>query len=200
MTPEQMESRRRPRKQSLLSSGSASSTSTPLPSTSLPIEKASELEGVLKLLSQGKGFLANNVPELPTLQQINNGQLPTLDKLKDRVTRKMSTGSSSVNGAINRPNPGPMNAQQSNNGSVNGAGANANGYASVAAINASQQMDVNFIYEKLKELSEVTQDNRIKAQGVINGAEALAVSISPSLRATQASLAAPHQPLLPSKY
>ena len=104
----------------------------------------------------------------------------------------MSTGGSSVNGGggggggggMNRPNSVvvPMNAQQqqNNGGVINGAaaaGANGNnGYASMAAINASQQMDVNFIYEKLKELGDVVQNNRTKAQGIINGAEELAVS------------------------
>ena len=43
-------------------------------------------------------------------------------------------------------------------------------------INAGQQMDVNIVFQKLLELSEVLKENRDKAQGIVAGAEELAVS------------------------
>ena len=42
---------------------------------------------------------------------------------------------------------------------------------------AGQQMDVNFLYQKVVELSEVLKDNREKTQAIIASAEELAVSI-----------------------
>lgn len=41
---------------------------------------------------------------------------------------------------------------------------------------AGQQMDVNFLYQKVVELSEVLRDNREKTQAIIASAEELAVS------------------------
>ncbi len=41
---------------------------------------------------------------------------------------------------------------------------------------AGQQMDVNFLYQKVVELSEVLKDNREKTQAIIASAEELAVS------------------------
>ena len=43
---------------------------------------------------------------------------------------------------------------------------------------AGQQADVNFLFQKLVELSEVLKENREKTAGIIAGAEELAVSIS----------------------
>ena len=42
---------------------------------------------------------------------------------------------------------------------------------------AGQQADVNFLFQKLVELSEVLKDNRDKTAGIIAGAEELTVSI-----------------------
>ena len=41
---------------------------------------------------------------------------------------------------------------------------------------AGQQMDVNFLYQKVVELSEVLKDNREKTQAIIASAEELTVS------------------------
>lgn len=41
---------------------------------------------------------------------------------------------------------------------------------------AGQQMDVNFLYQKVCELSEVLKENRERTQGIISSAEELAVS------------------------
>lgn len=43
-------------------------------------------------------------------------------------------------------------------------------------MNAGQQMDVNLLYQKVVELSEVLKENREKTQGIVLGAEELAVS------------------------
>ena len=75
--------------------------------------------------------------------------------------------------------PSPIAQQQqqqqqqiSNNGNGNGAGMNGMPLA------AGQQADVNFLFQKLVELSEVLKDNREKTAGVIAGAEELAVRTS----------------------
>ena len=46
-------------------------------------------------------------------------------------------------------------------------------------MNAGQQMDVNMLYQKVLELSEVLRENREKTQGIVSGAEELAVSQQP---------------------
>ena len=43
-------------------------------------------------------------------------------------------------------------------------------------ISAGQQMDVNFLFQRLVELGEVLKENREKTQGIVAGAEELAVS------------------------
>ena len=68
-----------------------------------------------------------------------------------------------------RPSPSPM-ASQGQQANGNGNGVNA------MPVMAGQQMDVNFLYQKVLELSEVLKENREKTQGIVNGAEDLAVS------------------------
>lgn len=58
--------------------------------------------------------------------------------------------------------------QQQANGNGNGI----NGMPMMAG----QQMDVNLLYQKVVELSEILKENREKTQGIVNGAEGLAVS------------------------
>lgn len=48
-------------------------------------------------------------------------------------------------------------------------------------VGAGQQMDVNFLYQKVIELSEILKENREKTAGIVAGAEELAVSISSSV-------------------
>lgn len=43
-------------------------------------------------------------------------------------------------------------------------------------MNAGHQMDVNMLYQKVLELSEVLKENREQTQGIVAGAEELAVS------------------------
>lgn len=60
---------------------------------------------------------------------------------------------------------------------MNGASGAMNG-ASNLPIHAGQQMDLNFIYTKVLELSDQLKANREQTQGLIAGAEELAVSVS----------------------
>lgn len=68
-----------------------------------------------------------------------------------------------------RLNPSPMAQQQNANGNGNGNGMNG------MPMIAGQQMDVNFLYQKVVELSELLRENRERTQAIINGAEDLAV-------------------------
>ena len=81
------------------------------------------------------------------------------------------------NGNVQRQAPSPIAPQLANNNVVtNGANGGMNGMANAMPVNAGQQMDVNIVFQKLIELSEVLKENRDKAQGIVAGAEELAVS------------------------
>ena len=84
-----------------------------------------------------------------------------------------STGPSNNLGGAPRLAPSPM-AQQQQQQQTNGNGNGMNGMPIIAG----QQMDVNLLYQKVLELSDVLKENREKAQGIVNGAEDLAVSDS----------------------
>lgn len=45
-------------------------------------------------------------------------------------------------------------------------------------MNAGHQMDVNMLYQKVLELSEVLKENRERTHGIVAGAEELAVCLS----------------------
>lgn len=66
----------------------------------------------------------------------------------------------------------PQQHQINNN---NGNGIGMNGLNMGLPMNAGHQMDVNMLYRKVVELSEVLKENREKTQGIISGAEELAV-------------------------
>ena len=74
-----------------------------------------------------------------------------------------------IGGAV-RQAPLPMSQQQQ--AQVNGNGNGMNG----ALMLAGQQMDVNLLYQKVMELSDVLRENREKTQGIVKSAEDLAVS------------------------
>lgn len=65
---------------------------------------------------------------------------------------------------------GPQQQQNMNNGNGNGAGMNG------MPMIAGQQMDVNFLYQMVMDLSEALKENREETAGIIAGAEELAVS------------------------
>ncbi|MCJ1381842.1 hypothetical protein MMC17_004954 [Xylographa soralifera] len=92
------------------------------------------------------------------------------------------------NGPVQRQAPSPMQqGQQGGNNVVNGVGQAMNGMGVGMPANAGQQMDVNMVYQRLMELSEVLRDNRERTQGIVAGAEELATravanGASPSLQ------------------
>lgn len=86
------------------------------------------------------------------------------------------TGNNNM-GGVPRLAPSPISQQQQhpvNNSNGNGAGMN--GMNVGIPMNAGQQVDVNMLYQKVVELSEVLKENREKTQGIVSGAEELAVS------------------------
>ena len=80
--------------------------------------------------------------------------------------------SSNSNNTVPRLAPSPITQQQQQQINSNGNGASMNGMPMIAG----QQMDVNFLYQKVVELSEVLKDNREKTQAIVASAEELAVS------------------------
>ncbi len=81
-------------------------------------------------------------------------------------------------GSVPRLAPSPLSQQPQHqiNNSTNGNGIGMNGLNMGMPMNAGHQMDVNMLYQKVVELSEVLKENREKTQGIISSAEELAVS------------------------
>ena len=81
-------------------------------------------------------------------------------------------------GGMQRQAPSPLSQQQvNNNGGPNGVGGLLNGLGMGMPINAGQQMDLNLIFKHVNDLSEALRENREKTQGIVAGAEELAVSV-----------------------
>ncbi|KAL8708062.1 MAG: hypothetical protein Q9220_006994 [cf. Caloplaca sp. 1 TL-2023] len=85
-------------------------------------------------------------------------------------------------------NSRPPQSQQ-----VNGNGGPMNGMSLSMPMNAGHQMDVNMLYQKILELSEVLKENRDKTQGIVAGAEELATraaanGASPSIQEANAEI------------
>lgn len=125
------------------------------------LEEKGHLKAALDFNFEAQAIMANNFPSF-------------LD----------TSPSTSSSGSVPRLAPAPISQQhQINiNGNGNGTG-NGNGNGNGAGLNgmpmaAGQQADVNFLFQKLVELSEVLKENREKTAGVIAGAEELAVIIS----------------------
>jgi hypothetical protein len=81
---------------------------------------------------------------------------------------------------MQRQSLSPNMAQQQGNGNgngPNGAGVSLNGMAGSMPVNAGQQMDLNMVFQKVMELSEVLKENRERTQGIVASAEELAVSL-----------------------
>lgn len=114
-------------------------------------DKKAELQAALDLDLGAHVIMANNFPSF--------------------LDTSPGTGSSS---SVPRLAPSPIAQQQSQQQQIsnNGNGAGMNG----VPMAAGQQADVNFLFQKLVELSEVLKENREKTAGVIAGAEELAVS------------------------
>ena len=111
-------------------------------------EKDANLQAALNVDLKAQATMANNFPSF--------------------LDTSPSTGSSNN---VPRLAPSAVTQQQQINNNGNGAGMNGMPMA------AGQQADVNFLFQKLVELSEVLKENREKTVGIIAGAEELAVSI-----------------------
>ena len=86
-----------------------------------------------------------------------------------------STSSNNQNVMANVPRlaPSPIGGSQQGQVNANGnTGPSMNGLPMAAGT----QMDVNFLYQKVVELSEVLRENREKTQSIVGAAEELAVS------------------------
>ena len=79
-------------------------------------------------------------------------------------------------GGVPRLAPSPVVQQQQGHQINSSNGGGMNGLNMGMPMNAGQQMDVNMLYQKVLELSEVLRENREKTQGLVAGAEELAVS------------------------
>lgn len=88
--------------------------------------------------------------------------------------------SSAPNNNMQRPSPISSQQQQlqvnGTGGGMNGMGGGISNGMSGLPMNAGQQMDVNMLYQKVLELSEVLRENRERTQSIVAGAEELAVS------------------------
>ncbi|KAL8636388.1 MAG: hypothetical protein Q9228_006209 [Teloschistes exilis] len=77
----------------------------------------------------------------------------------------------------------------------NGNGGPMNGMNLSMPMNAGHQMDVNMLYQKVLELSEVLRENREKTKGIVSGAEELATraaanGVTPSSQEANAEISA----------
>ena len=113
------------------------------------LEKKGDIRATLNFNLNAQATMANNFPSF--------------------LDSSPGTGSS---GNASRLAPSPVAQQQQQNNNGNGAGINGMPMA------AGQQADVNFLFQKLVELSEVLKENREKTAGIIAGAEELAVSMA----------------------
>jgi hypothetical protein len=101
--------------------------------------------------------------------------------------------------------PSPMASPPQHQVNGNGNGIGMNGMNVGIPMNAGQQMDVNMLYQKVMELSEVLKENREKTQGIVAGAEELAVSSAvgtascPSMTAKPSLLREHHIRLTPDR-
>lgn len=115
------------------------------------LEEKGDLQAALDFNLQAQATMTNNFPSF--------------------LDTSPGTGSS---GSVPRLAPSSIAQQQQQQINNNGNGAGMNGMPMAAG----QQADVNFLFQKLVELSDVLKENRDKTAGVIAGAEELAVGIS----------------------
>ncbi len=107
-----------------------------------------------------------------------NRQLPSSETESDSSQESPSEAMS-----VNTNNAFPSFLDNNTRGpptqQVNGNGGPMNGMNLSMPMNAGHQMDVNMLYQKVLELSEVLKENREQTQGIVAGAEELAVSNQP---------------------
>ncbi|KAI4117545.1 MAG: hypothetical protein LQ345_002246 [Seirophora villosa] len=117
---------------------------------------------------------------------------------KETPEAETSEDSSQETVSMNSNNSFPLfdnNARGPPTQQVNGNGGPMNGLNLSMPMNAGHQMDVNMLYQKVLELSEVLKENRERTHGIVAGAEELATraaanGASPSLQEANTEVSA----------
>ncbi|KAL8725794.1 MAG: hypothetical protein Q9166_007125 [cf. Caloplaca sp. 2 TL-2023] len=121
-------------------------------------------------------------------------QLPAvetdIETTEESGNETMSMNSNGLFTSLLDNNPRAPPSQQ-----VNGNGGPMNGMNLSMPMNAGHQMDVNMLYQKILELSDMLRENREQTQAIVAGAEELATraasnGASPSLQEANAEISA----------
>lgn len=106
-----------------------------------------------------------------------NNSNPPPNNIHPNFLESPVAGNNSTNNVMQRLIASPLSQQpqHQNNNNNNGNVIGMNGLSMGMPISAGHHMDVNMLYQKVVELSEVLKENREKTQGIISGAEELAV-------------------------
>lgn len=111
---------------------------------------------------------------------LNNNNPPPNNIHSNFLESSSVAGNNATNNVMPRLIASPLTQQpQQHQINNNGNGIGMNGLNMGLPMNAGHQMDVNMLYRKVVELSEVLKENREKTQGIISGAEELAVCALP---------------------
>jgi len=129
----------------------------PPPASSIPT-----INAALGLDHDGNGIMSLNA---------SNGQFPSF--LENQSGNAAGMGGGMGMQQRQAPSPSMSQTQGLNNG--NGVGNGGIGMGMGMPVMAGMQMDVNMVYQRLLDLSEVLRENRERTQGIVAGAEELAV-------------------------
>lgn len=110
-----------------------------------------------------------------------NNNNPPPNNIHSNFLESPVAGNNATNNVMPRLIASPLSQQPQHqiNNNNNGNGIGMNGLHMGLPMNAGHQMDINMLYQKVVELSEVLKENREKTQGIISGAEELAVCALP---------------------
>lgn len=111
-------------------------------------------------------------PNAQFMMALNNNSTPNSASYSSFLESPGAGNSLSGNSRLGPSAGVPQSPHQSN---ANGNGVGLNGINVGVHMSAGQQMDVNMLYQKVMELSDVLKENREKTQGIVAGAEELAV-------------------------
>lgn len=123
--------------------------------------------------------LALDLSALSSMALNNNNPPP--NNIHSNFLESPVAGNNATNNVMPRLMASPLTQQPQHQTNNNGNGIGMNGLNMGLPMNAGHQMDVNMLYRKVVELSEVLKENREKTQGIISGAEELAVCALPFL-------------------
>lgn len=126
--------------------------------------------------------LALDLSTLSSMALNNNNPPP--NNIHPNFLESPVVANNTTNNVMPRLIASPLSQQPQHQINNNGNGIGMNGLNMGLSMNAGHQMDVNMLYRKVVELSEVLKENREKTQGIISGAEELAVRALPFLSGT----------------